>query len=85
MDTAVHDPYFANKYNYQLKVINSCRLYMGAIFVSDLAIDNKIPPHHLDGSTYTEHPQVQRKPRLKSSTAAWTEWKNFIFLNFLVY
>jgi hypothetical protein len=85
MDTAVHNPYFANKYNYRLKVINACRLYLGAVFLSDLTQNGKIPPHHLDGSTFTPNPQVHRTPRLKPSTAAWTEWKNFIFRNFLIY
>jgi hypothetical protein len=85
MDVAVHDPYFANQYNYRLKIINSCRLYLGAIFLSDISHDGRVPPCHLDGSTFTPNPQVPRKPRLKPSSASWTEWKNFIFRNFLIY
>jgi hypothetical protein len=85
MDQAVKDPYFHKKNNYRLKIINHCRLYLGAIFISDLEINGTIPSYHLDGSTFTPNPQVPRQQQLKPATTAWNEWKSFIFRNFLVY
>jgi hypothetical protein len=85
MDTAVQDPYFQSQNNYKLKVINNCRLYLGAIFISDLAQDGTIHPSKLDGTTLSINPQVQRQPRTLPPPTAWTVWKEFIFRNFLVY
>ena len=85
MDTAVHDLYFRSQNNYKLKIINNCRLYLGAIFLSDLAQDGTIHPSKLDGTTLCPHPQVYRQPRKLPPPPAWTVWKEFIFRNFLVY
>jgi hypothetical protein len=85
MDTAVCDPFFAQDQNYKLQIINNCRLYLGAIFVSDLAQQNTISPSKLDRSELAINSQVQRKPRLKPPPAAWKVWKEFIFRNYLVY
>ena len=85
MDTAVEDDYFSNDNNYKLTIINNCRLYLGAIFLSDLATDGRIRPAILDGTELAINPQVKRIDRLRPPSRAWGVWKDFIFRNFLVY
>ena len=85
MDTAVEDEYFSNNNNYKLTIINNCRLYLGAIFLSDLATDGRIRPEILDGNELAINPQVKRIDRLRPPSRAWGVWKDFIFRNFLVY
>ena len=84
MDTAVADIYFRNKNNSRLKIINNCRLYLGAVFLSDIDCNGHVPIEYLNGTAFAENHQVQRQPRLPPSARAWTEWKAFIFRNFLV-
>jgi hypothetical protein len=59
MDTAVNDTYLGRRLNYRLKIINQCRLYLGAIFLSDLEHNGMIDKRILQGDRLAINPQVQ--------------------------
>ena len=69
----------------KMEVINNCRMYIGATFISDLLKDERcIDKRFLNGTKkVSKHIERFREIR-QPPDAAWSEWKAFIFRNFLI-
>ena len=84
MEDAVKDKYFMRKQNWKLEVINNCRRYLGVYYISKLMDGSgNVNRDYLNGTAkvYDSHnTEAMRKPPKQ----AWTEWKCFIFRNYLI-
>ena len=85
MDVAIRDKFYSGKNNYRLVSLNRCRLYLQCFFISELMNnDNKtLDKGYLDGSKQRKHPTYSFPPVRKPTKLEWSEWKAFIFRNFL--
>ena len=85
METALKDPYYHGKNRYRLVSVNRCRLYQECFFISDLMVNmnGQINRGYVDGTKKHKHGKVTIPFIRKPSQVEWTEWKEFIFRNFL--
>ena len=86
METAVKDPkYKKQKTKWKLEIINNCRMYIGAIFLSDMVgLTGRINKNYLNGNLNNQPSLEYNYPAIRKPTkAAWNEWKEFIHRNFL--
>ena len=85
METAIKDPYYKGKNQYRLISINRCRLYIKAVFISDLMSDDSltIRREYLDGTMQCTTQPFHFHPIRTPTKLEWSEWKAFIFRNFL--
>ena len=85
MEAAIKNPYYKGKYQYRLVSVNRCRLYIRAIFISNLLSDDMltIKREYLDGSMISNTQPFHFHPICKPTKLEWLEWKAFIFRNFL--
>lgn len=85
MEVAVMDITLRDKRNYKLKSINKCRLYLECFYISDLMTENSktIDPRYLNGSKKRTHNELQFPHMRRPTNREWSEWKSFIFRNFL--
>ena len=85
MEAAVRDKHFQGEKKYKLVSINRCRLYMQAFFISDLLDKDKITvnPRYLNGEKTNKNEAIFFPDMIKPTEVEWSEWKSFIFRNFL--
>ena len=87
MEQAVQDKFFnTEKTNKYLEVVNNCRMYVGAIFLSEITDQNgKIPLSILNGQVNRIKAKREKYPGIrKPPAAAWSIWKSFLCRNFLI-
>ena len=85
MTTAINDPKYEKKEKWKLEVINTCRMYLGIIYISEMTNnEGRIPLSYLNGdiripqqTTKYNYPPVRKTPK-----SAWSEWKSFICRNY---
>ena len=83
MERAVQDNLLQRKG--KMEVINNCRMYTGAVFISDLLQTNKcIDKNFLTGKKRLPQHQHEYAGIRQPPEAAWDEWKDFIFRNYLI-
>ena len=85
MEAAIKDAYYGGRYRYRLVSVNRCRLYIKAVFISDLLSDDNltIRREYLDASMICSNHPFHFHPVRKPTKLEWAEWKAFIFRNFL--
>ena len=85
MEIAIKDTYFHQKYGWKLEVINNCRMYLGVFYLSEIMNDNgRVERKYLDGSDRVTKHRDLFQDRRNPPKQAWSEWKAFIFYNFLI-
>lgn len=83
MDAAVKDKLLQKKG--KLEIINNCRMYIGAFFISDLLKDSKyIDKDFLRGKRKVTKNEKLFKGIRQPPDAAWSLWREFIFRTYLI-
>ena len=74
------------KNKYKLISINCCRLYLQCFFISELMVPHTgiVNKQYLDRSTERTHPQYEIQKCRKPTKLEWSEWRDFIWRNFLI-
>ena len=84
MEAAVKDKHYQGKEKYCIISINRCRLYCKVFYLSEMTTNGKkVDPKYLNGEKVNEQGQVMIPEMRKPTKLEWSEWKNFIFQNFL--
>ena len=85
METAIQDAYFTPTRKWKLEIINNCRMYIGFFYLSEIMDSNgQVERKYLDGSARVlKYKHLFGHVRVPPKSA-WSEWKAFIFRNFLL-
>ena len=86
MEQAVQDKFFhTGKAKHYLEIVNNCRMFLGVIYLSEIADrDGRIPLQIQNGSGEERITNKYNYPKMrKPPAAAWSVWKAFIWRNFL--
>ena len=84
MEYAIQDRMYLRKDKYRLVSINRCRLYLNCFYVSKLMDnDGYVHKKYLTGEMTREHHVIKLPALQKPTPLEFSEWKDFIFCNFL--
>ena len=84
METAVRDSFYRGRENYRLVSINRCRIYLRIFYFSKMMTDNReFEVGYITGAIRYQQNAVHIPDIQKPTALEWSEWKSFIFKNFL--
>ena len=85
MEAAIIDKYYQNGNRYKLERINKCRLYLECFYISDIKNSKRdtIDPAYMNGTRKRRNPKMKFPTTRVPSKLEWSEWKSFLFRNFL--
>ena len=84
MDVAMADTVLTNSKWQLINHVNSCRLYLKAIYISDLTLDGlRVHKPYMEGTQRRANNELAIPDKRRPTARQWQVWKSFLYRNFL--